>query len=97
MSRSPAVARARFSSAVAIRPDGATILDGTAGASVLGSGVSEVSARYQTTSALAITMMIRIANSADRVPCTVEFVTTVCISARLFAGASTSPRASAAA
>src|SRR5205807_1515950 len=61
--RSPAAAMACFSSAVAIRPDGATSRDGTAGVSVVGMGVVEVSARYQTRSALPITMMIRSANT----------------------------------
>src|SRR5690606_20774592 len=95
--RSPAAASARFSSAVAMSPDGATMVEGTAGTSVLGSGSLEVSARYHTTTAFAITMTIRAANRIDSTPSTVEFVTTARMSSRSVAGASTWPSSSAAA
>ena len=36
-------------------------------------------------------MMIRMAKNAARMPSTVEFVTTSCMSSRVLAGASTSP------
>ena len=45
--------------------------------------------------ASAITMMTSTANSAASTPSTVEFVTTVCMSSRLLAGATTSPLSSA--
>src|SRR5690606_662898 len=67
------------------------------GSSVVGNGSGERTARQHTTSALPITTTTSRANSAARTPSTVELVTIVDMSSRSFAGASTSPRSSAAA
>src|SRR5690606_36686862 len=91
----PTAASSRFSSAVGHRPDGATILDASHGSSVVGSGSVALTARQQTMIALPITRMSRMAKNAESTPSTVELVTTVDMSSRSCAGASTSPRSSA--
>src|SRR5215208_3923892 len=92
----PACASSARSSSVQNKPAGATIRDGSAGVSVLGSGSRARIALNQTREASRITTMMSAANSAARTPSTVELVTIFCIASAEVAGATTSPESIAA-
>src|SRR6266550_1998186 len=77
------------SAVVAKRPEGAQIIEGSAGISDVGSGSRRRKAMNQMRTDMRMTMMIMTAKKAARIPSTVELVTMVCMSPIDLAGGST--------
>src|SRR4051794_23050684 len=89
VSAAPAPAITARSSAVGNSPAGAKSCERCGGTSVVGSGRCARMDLNQMRAASRITTMIMVANSAARMPSTVELVTTVCIWSTFLAGGST--------